>query len=386
MIKAYLNIGLRYILKLVLMIYHIFPIQKETIMFDSFFGKNYSDNAKYIFEYICSYYPGKYKLVWGFKNPDDYKGIRGLTPVKYRSLKWFYYHAVAKVVIYSHHIYNYLPIRKNQISIMTWHAGGAYKRIGENVVSNNRTNQMLHRFRNSYINKAVDLFVSSSEIFTKYNIDEVYSYTGCVLKAGLPRNDLLLNDEKRAEMSAKVREKLNTNEVVILYAPTFRTDMGQIDTIVDCDRVIQTVEKRYGREATLLFRSHYYDRHKYENGSQVIDVSNYSDTQELLCAADILITDYSSVIWDFALIGKPCFLYVPDLEIYRDKLQGFFTPIETWPGIICSDMNELEKQIEISDETISKQIANTHLKFANSYEKGNARKQLVDEILRRMGD
>ncbi len=386
MIKAYLNIGLRCILKMILKIFHIFPIQKETIMFDSFFGKNYADNAKYIFEYICTHYPRKYKLVWGFKNPEDYKEIQGLTPVKYWSLKWFYYHAVAKTVIYSHHIYNYLPIRKNQISIMTWHAGGAYKRIGENVVSNSRTNQMLHRFRNNYINKAVDLFVSSSDIFTKYNIKEVYSYMGTVLNSGLPRNDLLLNEEKREQTSERVRKNLNMNEIVILYAPTFRTDMSQIDTIIDCDRIIQAAEKRYEKKVTVLFRNHYYDQYRYKKGSQVIDVSHYSDTQELLCAADILITDYSSIIWDFALIGKPCFLYVPDLELYRDKLQGFFTPIETWPGIICSDMNELEQQIEIVDEAVSKKIANAHLKYANSYEHGNARKQLVEEIVSRMGD
>ncbi len=386
MIKAYLNIGVRYILKFVLRIFFIFPIQKETIMFDSFFGKAYSDNAKYICEYICEHYPGKYKLIWGFKNPDNYGDICGLIPIKYRSLKWFYYHAVAKTVIYSHHVYNYLPIRKNQISIMTWHAGGAYKRIGEKVASNSRTNQMLHRFRNSYINQAVDIFVSSSDIFTKYNINEVYSYTGTVLKSGLPRNDLLLNSTKREEISVKVRKELNTNEIVILYAPTFRTDMSKIDTIIDCDQVIQAVETRYGSRATLLFRSHYYDRHRYEKGSQVVDVSEYNDMQELLCAADIVITDYSSVIWDFALIGKPCFLYVPDLELYRDRLQGFFTPIETWPGIICSDMDELIEEIDEIDEVISKKIADTHLEYANSYEKGNAREQLMDEILNRMGE
>ena len=161
--------------------------------------------------------------------------------------------------------------------------------------------------------------------------------------------------------------------------------MEEIETIIDCDKVIAAVENCYGEKATLLFRSHYYDNHFYKKSEQVIDVTNYSDMQELLCAADIVITDYSSVIWDYALIGNPCFLYVPDLEIYRDKLQGFFTPIETWPGIICSDMNELLQQLRHIDKNVSLEIAEKHLKYANSYEKGNAGKKVVEEIISRMG-
>ena len=386
MIKAYISVIIRCLLKFILRILYIFPIQKETIMFDSFFGKNYSDNAKYIYEYINKNYPGKYKMVWGFRNPEQYKGFQGLIPIKYRSFKWFYYHAVSRTVIYSHHIYNYLPVRKNQISIMTWHAGGAYKRIGEGVASNTKMNQVLHRFRNGYINRAVDVFVSSSEIFTKFNIREVYSYKGTVLNSGLPRNDILLDKDCREDISIKIRRRLNTNEIVVLYAPTFRSDMRRIDTVIDCNRVIGVIEKCYGQKATLLFRSHYYDQNKYEEGNQVIDVSNYDDMQELLCAADILITDYSSVSWDFALIGKPCFLYVPDLKVYRDKLQGFFTPIETWPGVICNNMEELLSNIELTNESVSRKIAEEHLQYAESHERGDARKQIVDEIIARMGD
>ncbi len=385
MIKVYFDIAIRYIIKSMLKFLHVFPIQKNTIMFDSFFGQGYSDNAKYIYEYINNNYQGKYKLVWGFKCPEEYRALPGITPIKYQSFLWFYYHAVSKVVIYSHHVYNYMPIRKAQVSVMTWHAGGAYKRIGEKVVSNSKSNQMLHRLRNSYINKVVDIFVSSSEIFTKYNIEEVYSYNGLILNSGMPRNDILLDKEKRNEISKLVREKLHTNKIIILYAPTFRTDMEEIETIIDCDKVIAAVENCYGEKATLLFRSHYYDNHFYKKSEQVIDVTNYSDMQELLCAADIVITDYSSVIWDYALIGNPCFLYVPDLEIYRDKLQGFFTPIETWPGIICSDMNELLQQLRHIDKNVSLEIAEKHLKYANSYEKGNAGKKVVEEIISRMG-
>lgn len=385
MIKVYFDIAIRYIIKSMLKFLHVFPIQKNTIMFDSFFGQGYSDNAKYIYEYINNNYQGKYKLVWGLKCPEEYRALPGITPIKYQSFLWFYYHAVSKVVIYSHHVYNYMPIRKAQVSVMTWHAGGAYKRIGEKVVSNSKSNQMLHRLRNSYINKVVDIFVSSSEIFTKYNIEEVYSYNGLILNSGMPRNDILLDKEKRNEISKLVREKLHTNKIIILYAPTFRTDMEEIETIIDCDKVIAAVENCYGEKATLLFRSHYYDNHFYKKSEQVIDVTNYSDMQELLCAADIVITDYSSVIWDYALIGNPCFLYVPDLEIYRDKLQGFFTPIETWPGIICSDMNELLQQLRHIDKNVSLEIAEKHLKYANSYEKGNAGKKVVEEIISRMG-
>ena len=102
--------------------------------------------------------------------------------------------------------------------------------------------------------------------------------------------------------------------------------------------------------------------------------------QELLCAADCLITDYSSCIWDYALMGRPCFLFVPDLEEYTNKEQGLFVPIDQWPGVVCKDNDELCEQVRNSDRAearaAAKERAQRHLRTYGSYEEGKACERL----------
>lgn len=387
MIKIYVEVILRQTIKMLVSVFKIFPIKENVILIDSMFGKSYSDNAKYIAEYLNVHYSGKYTMIWGFINPSEHGHISGVKAIKYRSLTWFYYHMVSKVVIYSHHIYNFLPYRKKQISIMTWHAGGAYKRIGTAVLSNTEKESKLHELRNKHINKIVTYFVSSSYIFTKYNIEEVYDYKGNVLNIGLPRNDLFFDESKCASIVKKVKKHFGIKGYTVLYAPTFRSKIGgdieKIDINVDFTKIIELLEEKKKQPVSILFRSHYYDEFSYES-TKVINVTNYPDMQELLCTADMLITDYSSCMWDFALTGKPCMLYVPDLRNYRDREQGFFTAIETWPGVVCESMEELCEKIIDGNAQRFNEISTIHLNYAQSYESGNACRKLADIINKEM--
>lgn len=105
-----------------------------------------------------------------------------------------------------------------------------------------------------------------------------------------------------------------------------------------------------------------YDKMSYES-KNAISASFYPDTQELLCAADVLLTDYSSSIWNFGLTSKPCFLFAPDLEKYETSDRGFYTPILEWPGILVEDNDSLINAIENFDEESYK------LKLEKHYEK-----------------
>ncbi|MTV91524.1 CDP-glycerol glycerophosphotransferase family protein, partial [Streptococcus pneumoniae] len=95
-------------------------------------------------------------------------------------------------------------------------------------------------------------------------------------------------------------------------APTWRSGTKQYETL-DIKKLTQAVDKKFGKKCIVLFRSHLYGNQSYDD---VVDVSQYSDMQELLLLSDILITDYSSSMWDFSLSFKPCFLYTPDLKDY----------------------------------------------------------------------
>ena len=118
--------------------------------------------------------------------------------------------------------------------------------------------------------------------------------------------------------------------------------------------------------------------------ASTVDVTDYPDMQELLCAADMLITDYSSCMWDFALLERPCLLYVPDLQQYVDA-RGFFTPIEDWPGLVCETADALYEAARTLDEAHCAQKAREHLQKLGSYESGHAAEQAAERILQVTG-
>ena len=350
-LKQKASVLLRKSLRGALSTFFLCPIDNKLVFIDSMFGKAVSDNAKYYIKYVTEHDKSNLKFIWGIEDGVSHEPMDRVTFIKYKSPKWFYYHSIAKVVLYSHHLYNYMPLRKGQYNILMWHAGGAYKRIGAGTASNSETERRLHKLRNSYINDPSVVFLSSSDYFTKYNIKEVYGFTGRIEKTGMPRNDIFFSEEKVAAAAARVRKSLGLGDApIILYAPTFRRQTVGAEHVVDIDfdRLVREYEAAHGVRPYILYRCHYYENGKIATQGMV-NVSDYPDMQELLCAADSLITDYSSCIWDYSLLARPCYLYVPDLDEYVNKEQGLFTPIESWYGVICRNNDELCAQMAKAD-------------------------------------
>ncbi len=366
-------------------VFFVFPVRRNRILFSSFNrGIGYTCNPKYICEYLKQHYPGEYELIWAYSEPKKWQ-VPGTRSVKLHSVKWLYYLLTSGIVIYNRNPESYLPKRRGQMVINTWHAGGAYKRVG----FENATLGKLDLWRARQINSYVDLFLSSSEAFTESNIAG-YHYTGEVLNSGMPRNDLFFRPELVNQVRNRIRAQYGAKATspVVLYAPTYRRNV--------MDPLARSVAFPYEAVNTALQtpdlqiwrREHHEDFHAYKDCGAV-DVSNHPDMQELLCAADILITDYSSSIWDFALLGRPCFLYVPDLEDYLKEDRGFFTPIEQWPGVICRSDSELAEALKkcTRDEPpfrpadFAKKAA-MHLQALGSYEDGHAAERAAGAIRR----
>ena len=151
-------------------------------------------------------------------------------------------------------------------------------------------------------------------------------------------------DINRIRNSISELYNLPAHALWILYAPTFRgtyREQQHIDNQIVNPIVERAFADKFGKEVVILNRAHISkDKSSLELPDSCIDVTSYSDMQELLLACDVLVTDYSSSVWDFSMTGKPGFLFVPDLETYL-KTIGFYTPLDKWPFPYAKSINEL---------------------------------------------
>lgn len=369
-------------------LYWIFPVKKNRIALISHSGTQYSCNPKYISLYLQNKYPHKFDIIFALRNSKKRSGLEEHF-VKMPSFQFFYYFCTAKVIVSNGGMPTYIPKRKNQYVINTCHGGGAYKtnrpNIEEKTVSEPRTHMDLYK------TKCTDLVLSSSESFTELVIPElVLQYKGEVMPCGMPRNDIIYQG-KYEQIRNRVCASLgiDTGREIILYAPTFRgtfdsmqVQSKKIFTVdLDTEQLLYAVKNRFNNDPILLIRAHHaMNMSSHLKSDDIIDVSDYPDTQELLCSTDILISDYSSTIWDFSLTKKPCFLYCPDIDYYMNDDRGTYTPIETWPGMLCRTNEELEQAILNFDEAEYVKKVEKHHVDLGSYENGTACKQVCKRI------
>lgn len=345
-------------------------IKENRIVFCSFLGKFYACNPKYISEYMERNAEG-YELIWGFTNPQDHEELseRGIKVLKYNSFEFIRMCMTAKYVVTNTHDLTHIPFSKKQTVINTWHGGGGYKKVGNQKNVQNRAD----KFRDEIFRRTPYIYLSSCEMFTKTNIRESFNHQGKVLNTGMPRNDILIN-QNHEEIRKKVLKKygISENNKILLYAPTFREERKACDYEFDSSKVKAALNKKFGGEWVILIRMHYYVAQQLEQKDRsYIDVSKYEDMQELLYTSDVLITDYSSSMWDFSQMFKPCFLYATDLSQY-DVKRGFYTDIKTWPFPMAQNNEELVNNIGNYKEESYIENVKKHHQIYGSYEKGTA--------------
>lgn len=378
LIKTAGSFGIRTAMRL----FHLLPIQKKQVFFSAYSGHQYTCNPKYISEYLSKTYP-ELKLVWCYRDkPFDAAPAQSL--VRYGSLS--YYRAIlTSGVVVMNDLQNcsYIPFRKKQTVIQTWHGSGLYKKVGRDVPNNTFWND--RRLR--WTTKRIAYFISGAAAFTETVIRGAFGYDGEVKSCGLPRNDILLNAACRDEIAKKVRTRLGLKEDahVILYAPTFRGSGDPSQQELEAERVLAACKARFGKECVLLVRSHHTltDR-RGQTAAGTVDVSQYPDMQELICAADSLISDYSSCIWDFSLTGKPCFIFAADLTAYRVD-RDFYMDVFRWPFPIALSNDELETAILQFDTNTYAENLKRHFNELGCCESGHASKTVGEDIARRCG-
>ncbi|MCD8872067.1 CDP-glycerol:glycerophosphate glycerophosphotransferase [Staphylococcus gallinarum] len=369
------------------------PIKENTILYESFLGRNYSDSPKAIFTYLLENDKDKWNHVWILndknlvENEQEFKN-ENVKIIKRFGWQYFYYVTVSKYFILNMRQPKWLYKKAEQIILSTWH-GTPLKRLVfdmENVTSANKNykKDFYNQSRNwDYLiaaNKYSEQIFESAFMYPKENI----------LTYGYPRNDILHN--YTSEYKHHIKEKLNlpTSKKVILYAPTWRDDefhsAGNYKFKLQMD--LNRMRKEFGDEYVIALRMHYFisdniDLTGFEDFAY--DFSKYNDINDLYISSDILITDYSSVFFDFANLRKPILFFTYDIEKYQSMLRGFYIDVNNdLPGPLLRTNDELIEAIKQIDLTVEK-YKEKYETFYQKYcylEDGNATKRIVDKVIK----
>lgn len=368
----------------------------KMIIFESYMGRQYSCSPKALYEEMLNNEEYKdYIKIWAFKKPGEYEDLlnnENTFIVKYKSEEYYKAYSQAKYWVSNSRIPNEIKKDDKQVYIQCWH-GTPLKKLGfdiENYVGTKTSTKDL--YRNYRIDaERYNYIISPSKFFTEkitsaFNLKSIGKENVFVEK-GYPRNDYLYTFTN--EDNKKIKSKLNipTDKKVILYAPTWRENQHKpgvgytYDLGLDFDLLKKQLEKDY----VILFRAHYFisnlfDFKKYEGF--IIDASKYDDINHLYTVSDMLITDYSSVFFDYANLKRPILFYMYDFEEYKNKMRDFYLSIDELPGHIIKDEDYLIDEIKRMSNyfTYDKKYMEFNKKF-NPYNKPCS-KNIVNYIIK----
>lgn len=380
----------------ILTIFNLFlPIKKGTVFFRSFNGQ-YNDNPKYISEKLYRRNPN-INIVWAVKDGEKNSFPNYVRLVNIDSAEYPKLISRAEVVVdnYVGCRTNFIAERnflkravfrliskrrKKQLNISTWH-GTPLKHISLDEPKYKNV-----KFSKAYIN--TDILIAGCNI-TANAFKTAFNWKSPVLMCGTPRNDILF-ENKSEDIKRKL--ELPLNKKIILFAPTFRENDVELSGInqikeFDLNRLFAKLSEKFGGEWCFVFRSHNLVMHEIKKSKnkldkRIIDGNRFEDMAEYLSAADILLTDYSSSMFDFMLTKKAVFLYTSDLQNYKNNERGFYFEIKNIPFSIAETFEELLSNI--SDFNIDDYRIKTEafLSKIENAETGNAAEKLTDIIER----
>ena len=379
----YIKLVIIYCVRIGIRVFYLFPIKKNRILFSEYEGETYKCNPKYIFEYMYRNWGDSYEYIWCIKDRKLIPAEYSVKYVKPLSLSHLYYLATSRIMIANVGIEPIVPSRKGRIFINTWHGGGAYKKGGLTATYYSKPHMFYFKTVRNLRAKSRTYLISTCRRFSEIFADEFRISPNYILSIGMPRNDMFFLPKN--EQTA-VREKIcrqygiAENMMIVLYAPTYRGHeryCQHINWTIDTDAICTAVRKRFGKQTTFLYRCHMNVFNDRQSISHAIDVSDDPNMQELLLATDLLISDYSSLIWDFSLTYRPGFLFVPDLKeyIWDTKLH---TPIEQWQYPNARTIDELCTLILQYDEEAAISRIRAHHQLLGSFENGTAMKTLSE--------
>ena len=354
-----------------------FPINKTKIIFNNFDGKGYGDNPKYIAEYILKNNL-EFELVWLVNDVNDLSIPGQIRKVKNQTFRAIYELVTAGIWVDNNRKSFVTKKRFQQYYIQTWHGCMMMKKI-EKDAENKLDFLYLKSAKND--SKMIDLCLSNSYFMTKF-YEKSFWYKGDILQSGSPKMDFLLNST--SDDLVRIKEKLNISfdKKIVLYAPTFRTDKNTDVYILEFEKLLDKLESIYKGDWIVLVRLHPSMIEKSSDfcySEKVFNLSAYSDMQDLLLISEVLITDYSSTMFEFYLMNKVVFLYATDVENYESE-RGLYFSYDIIPFPKAKTFEDLLKVIEGFDRNKYDQKVDVFMQSIGFTETGVACQKLFSRM------
>lgn len=376
---------------IMLMVYYgmtyVLPVRKNSIVFMSNLGRSRGGNPGCIYEKMLAMgLDRKFHCCFLMEQPEKIPGRA--KAVKIFRFRFYYRMATAGIWVSDTRFPNYIRKRKGVTYIQTWH-GTPLKKLGLDMQHCSMAGkQSIKEYHEEFRKNAQtwDYLVVQNEFSAKI-FPRAFDFYKTLLPTGYPRNDLLF-DTHANQIAEQVKSKLQIgkDKKVILYAPTWRDNQYydkasyKMDAPLDYAALYEALKEDY----VIVIKYHYMVREKrdfneyqgfYKVVGQEIEIS------ELYLAADLLITDYSSVMFDYSLLKRPMIFYVYDLEEYKEELRGFYFDFcKEAPGPLVTDTQQLIETINKSDFTAYETKYSDFIKKYHTYEKGTASLQIVKLI------
>ena len=371
------------------------PLENK-IVFSNFFGSGYGCNPKYIHEEILK---EKFQcdVVWLVKDLEQYSQDNSFPPnvklVYYKSEESIKELATARIWINNqrlmYHLRKGLTKKEGQYYIQTWHGSLGIKKLDADVQNFNTPEKRVWVRMAKHDSATADYLLSNSDFEDKI-LPPALWFNNKILKFGHPRNDIFFkSDDEKSNIKKRVFKTLEIPEEkkVLLYVPSFR-DNKVIDSYdMDYKILVKSLEKKFGGNWVIVIRLHprlkSFDEELIPKTDYIVDGTYYPDIQELLVSADIVVTDYSSCIFDFMLSRKPGFIYASDIKDF-DEMRGFYYPLTSTPFPVSENNEQLQKNISEFDYESYKQKVEDFLKEKGCIEDGHASERVVEFIKEKM--
>ena len=367
------------VIKLMMTAFRVCPINRKKIVICSYFGKGYGDNGKALAEALLSLDP-ELDVVWGVKSQFADTLPENIRAVDYNSIKYLWELATAGAWIDNSRKNAGITKRKKQFYVQTWHGTVALKRIEQDVQENLDDFYVAGAKNDS---KMANVILSGCRFFTEL-CKKAFWFDGEILECGSPRSDALFNTDSEKQLKVKASLGIPADKKVVLYAPTFRAD-GNLDCYnMDFEAVLDALEKKTGDSWVFCMRLHpnvsdKADFIKYSD--RIFSGTNYPDLYELIPACDMVISDYSSVMFDAGLINKPVMLFANDIQSYAAD-RNFYFDIRKLPFDLAENNEQLLGCIENFDSDGYLERLDAFNKQIGFCENGTASKSVAERILK----
>ena len=331
----------------------------KCVLFCSYHGKNCTCSPRAIYDYMVSAPAYQdYRFLWAVKEPEQFSALAAAPRTRVIPFGGKAFEAAmagAGYWVFNSTLPEHIAPKKGQTYLQCWH-GTPLKRLGYDIREEGNAMNSLAEIHRKYRleGEKVDWFLSpspfASACFRSAWQLERWGKGDAVLEAGYPRNDRLINATEEERQALRAKLGIPEGKRAILYTPTFRDDQHVSGRGYDYRPAIDfgRLREQLGDGYVVLFRAHYLVASAFDFSAYpgfVLDVSGVEEINDLYLASDLMVTDYSSTMFDYANLRRPILFYMYDLEQYRDHLRGFYFDLSELPGSILTREEQLAPAI-----------------------------------------